>query len=132
MLEDGSTLHQCSSTATTPLGGAINVASAQCWSMSSIIEEEKAVHVPSSLVKIICSVKRLKKMLSQLENNSRDCAGLCGARCSQHSRPNLCMRACGTCCFRCKCVPPGTSGNREMCGSCYTDMTTHGNRTKCP
>ncbi|XP_039067954.1 snakin-2-like isoform X2 [Hibiscus syriacus] len=61
-----------------------------------------------------------------------DCGGLCKQRCSQHSRPNRCTRACGTCCLRCKCVPPGTSGNREVCGSCYTDMTTHGNVTKCP
>ncbi|XP_022864501.1 gibberellin-regulated protein 11-like [Olea europaea var. sylvestris] len=61
-----------------------------------------------------------------------DCGRLCKVRCSLHSRPNLCSRACGTCCVRCKCVPPGTSGNREMCGTCYTDMTTHGNRTKCP
>ncbi|THF96091.1 hypothetical protein TEA_007440 [Camellia sinensis var. sinensis] len=61
-----------------------------------------------------------------------DCGGLCKGRCSAHSRPNVCNRACGTCCVRCKCVPPGTSGNREMCGSCYTDMTTHGNKTKCP
>ncbi|KAH7570224.1 hypothetical protein ACOSP7_018239 [Xanthoceras sorbifolium] len=61
-----------------------------------------------------------------------DCTGLCKARCSAHSRPNVCTRACGTCCVRCKCVPPGTSGNREMCGRCYTDMTTHGNRPKCP
>lgn len=61
-----------------------------------------------------------------------DCGGLCKQRCSLHSRPNLCNRACGTCCVRCKCVPPGTAGNRELCGSCYTDMTTHGNRTKCP
>ncbi|KAI5569149.1 hypothetical protein POPTR_012G076700v4 [Populus trichocarpa] len=61
-----------------------------------------------------------------------DCGGLCKQRCSLHSRPNLCNRACGTCCVRCKCVPPGTSGNREVCGTCYTDMTTHGNKTKCP
>ncbi|NP_001351693.1 snakin-2-like precursor [Cicer arietinum] len=61
-----------------------------------------------------------------------DCGGLCISRCSLHSRPNLCKRACGTCCVRCKCVPPGTSGNREICGACYTDMTTHGNKTKCP
>ncbi|KAF9623751.1 hypothetical protein IFM89_005258, partial [Coptis chinensis] len=33
---------------------------------------------------------------------------------------------------RCKCVPPGTFGNKEMCGKCYTEMTTHGNRPKCP
>ncbi|XP_012092033.1 snakin-2 [Jatropha curcas] len=61
-----------------------------------------------------------------------DCGGLCKVRCSLHSRPNVCTRACGTCCFRCKCVPPGTSGNRELCGKCYTDMTTHANKTKCP
>ncbi|RDX58719.1 Snakin-2, partial [Mucuna pruriens] len=61
-----------------------------------------------------------------------DCGGLCNSRCSAHSRPNVCHRACNTCCMRCKCVPPGTSGNRELCGTCYTDMTTHGNKTKCP
>ncbi|XP_015579119.1 snakin-2 isoform X2 [Ricinus communis] len=61
-----------------------------------------------------------------------DCGGLCKVRCSLHSRPNTCNRACGTCCERCKCVPPGTSGNREVCGKCYTEMTTHGNKTKCP
>ncbi|KAJ0100367.1 hypothetical protein Patl1_22020 [Pistacia atlantica] len=33
---------------------------------------------------------------------------------------------------RCKCVPPGTYGNRELCGKCYTDMTTRNNKPKCP
>ncbi|XP_061347739.1 gibberellin-regulated protein 3-like [Gastrolobium bilobum] len=61
-----------------------------------------------------------------------DCGGRCKVRCSLHSRPNVCTRACETCCARCKCVPPGTYGNREMCGSCYTDMMTHGNKPKCP
>ncbi|KAF1862765.1 hypothetical protein Lal_00040030 [Lupinus albus] len=61
-----------------------------------------------------------------------DCGASCRVRCSLHSRPNRCNRACGTCCSRCKCVPPGTFGNREICGSCYTDMLTHGNRLKCP
>ncbi|CAN4088245.1 unnamed protein product [Withania somnifera] len=61
-----------------------------------------------------------------------DCGGLCKYRCSLHSMPNICFRACGTCCVRCKCVPPGTFGNREMCGKCYAEMTTHGNKTKCP
>ncbi|KAM3706513.1 hypothetical protein ACB098_03G155600 [Castanea mollissima] len=61
-----------------------------------------------------------------------DCGGLCKERCRLHSRPNVCNRACGTCCARCKCVPPGTSGNREMCGRCYSDMTTHRNKPKCP
>ncbi|GAV74819.1 GASA domain-containing protein [Cephalotus follicularis] len=61
-----------------------------------------------------------------------DCAPLCGQRCRLHSRINRCTRACITCCNRCNCVPPGTYGNREKCGKCYTDMTTHGSRIKCP
>ncbi|RVW46603.1 Gibberellin-regulated protein 14 [Vitis vinifera] len=61
-----------------------------------------------------------------------DCVPLCDQRCKAHSRKNICVRACMTCCDRCKCVPPGTYGNREKCGKCYTDMTTHGNKPKCP
>ncbi|XP_050104000.1 gibberellin-regulated protein 14-like isoform X6 [Malus sylvestris] len=61
-----------------------------------------------------------------------DCIALCDKRCMLHSRKRVCMRACTTCCDRCRCVPPGTFGNRERCGKCYTDMVTHGNRSKCP
>ncbi|KAL4305143.1 hypothetical protein AHAS_Ahas16G0048800 [Arachis hypogaea] len=43
-----------------------------------------------------------------------DCSGACAARCRLSSRPNLCRRACGTCCQRCNCVPPGTAGNQEI------------------
>ncbi|KAL3820146.1 hypothetical protein ACJIZ3_006051 [Penstemon smallii] len=39
--------------------------------------------------------------------------------------------ACGTCCARCNCVPPGTYGNFETC-PCYASLTTHGGRKKCP
>ncbi|KAL8126332.1 gibberellin-regulated protein 11-like [Apium graveolens] len=60
-----------------------------------------------------------------------DCGGLCAYRCHLSSRPNLCNRACGTCCARCNCVPPGTSGNEDVC-PCYAHMTTHGGRHKCP
>ncbi|KGN59629.1 gibberellin-regulated protein 14 [Cucumis sativus] len=60
------------------------------------------------------------------------CYPECGRRCQLHSRKKICLRACLTCCDRCKCVPPGTYGNREVCGKCYTDMTTHGSRSKCP
>ncbi|KAA8537521.1 hypothetical protein F0562_027129 [Nyssa sinensis] len=60
-----------------------------------------------------------------------DCGAACTARCRLSSRPRLCKRACGTCCARCNCVPPGTSGNVEVC-PCYANMTTHGNKRKCP
>ncbi|KAM4129931.1 hypothetical protein ACJW30_01G061500 [Castanea mollissima] len=60
-----------------------------------------------------------------------DCGAACSARCQLSSRPNLCKRACGTCCARCSCVPPGTSGNRDVC-PCYATMTTRGGQLKCP
>lgn len=63
---------------------------------------------------------------------SPECVPLCEKRCSLHSRKRLCVRTCSTCCARCKCVPPGTYGNKEVCGRCYTDMTTHGGKPKCP
>ncbi|KAM7257932.1 hypothetical protein ACFE04_013673 [Oxalis oulophora] len=60
-----------------------------------------------------------------------DCGSACIGRCRLSSRPNLCKRACGTCCSRCNCVPPGTSGNQDMC-PCYASLTTHGGKKKCP
>ncbi|CAN6250643.1 unnamed protein product [Urochloa humidicola] len=60
-----------------------------------------------------------------------DCGSACASRCSVSSRPNLCNRACGTCCARCHCVPPGTSGNHHAC-PCYAAITTRGGRPKCP
>ncbi|CDP01901.1 unnamed protein product [Coffea canephora] len=52
-----------------------------------------------------------------------DCGAACGYRCSKTKRPNLCKRACGSCCAKCSCVPPGTSGNYEAC-PCYYNLTT--------
>ncbi|CAH8284792.1 unnamed protein product [Eruca vesicaria subsp. sativa] len=60
-----------------------------------------------------------------------DCGSACIARCNLSSRPNLCHRACGSCCAKCNCVPPGTYGNYDKC-ACYANQTTHGGRRKCP
>ncbi|KAG5033808.1 hypothetical protein AAZX31_04G023600 [Glycine max] len=60
-----------------------------------------------------------------------DCNAACAARCRLASRQRMCHRACGTCCRRCNCVPPGTSGNQEVC-PCYASLRTHGGRRKCP
>ncbi|XP_030442192.1 snakin-2-like [Syzygium oleosum] len=53
-----------------------------------------------------------------------DCGGACVARCQLSSRPCLCKRACGTCCVRCDCMPPGTSDDNDAC-PCYANVTTH-------
>ncbi|XP_051150087.1 gibberellin-regulated protein 11-like [Andrographis paniculata] len=63
--------------------------------------------------------------------NNIDCGKECGRRCSLSSRPKVCVRGCTMCCARCNCVPPGTSGNENIC-PCYADMTAHGGRKKCP
>ncbi|KAJ8771153.1 hypothetical protein K2173_023478 [Erythroxylum novogranatense] len=60
-----------------------------------------------------------------------DCGVACGGRCRLSKRPNLCQRACGSCCARCKCVPPGTYGNLEFC-PCYANLTTRKQVRKCP
>ncbi|KAH9307616.1 hypothetical protein KI387_035527, partial [Taxus chinensis] len=35
-----------------------------------------------------------------------DCEAACTGRCEKASRTKMCLRACGTCCARCNCVPP--------------------------
>ncbi|KAL3723736.1 hypothetical protein ACJRO7_035842 [Eucalyptus globulus] len=60
-----------------------------------------------------------------------DCGAACEARCKLSSRPNLCKRACGSCCAKCNRVPPGTAGNRETC-PCYANLTTRDLIPKCP
>nr|QLH55396.1 snakin 6 [Allium cepa] len=60
-----------------------------------------------------------------------NCHFACARRCSKSSRKNVCHRACGTCCLRCHCVPPGTYGNTHTC-PCYAGLKTHGKKLKCP
>ncbi|XP_062181255.1 cypmaclein-like [Phragmites australis] len=57
--------------------------------------------------------------------------GGCSYRCSKSGRPKMCLRACNTCCQRCGCVPPGTSGNENVC-PCYANMITKNGKHKCP
>ncbi|GMH02992.1 hypothetical protein Nepgr_004831 [Nepenthes gracilis] len=60
-----------------------------------------------------------------------DCGSACVARCRRSKRPRLCQRSCHSCCSRCDCVPPGTSGNYDAC-PCYASIITRGNKRKCP
>ncbi|KAM2194516.1 hypothetical protein ACFX1R_028643 [Malus domestica] len=60
-----------------------------------------------------------------------DCRVACEGRCKLSKRPHLCKRACGSCCHKCSCVPPGTSGNYESC-PCYFNLKTPRQTRKCP
>ncbi|KAI4374927.1 hypothetical protein MLD38_012863 [Melastoma candidum] len=89
-----------------------------CLILSSLVEAEQ--------------VETVQATVTSSQGKGRiNCAAACAARCRLASRQKMCLRACGTCCARCSCVPPGTSGNRDVC-PCYATMTTHGGRLKCP
>ncbi|XWS29199.1 hypothetical protein CRYUN_Cryun24cG0008100 [Craigia yunnanensis] len=60
-----------------------------------------------------------------------DCGEACQGRCKLSKRLNLCKRACGSCCAKCNCVPPGTAGSHEYC-PCYANLTTRNKICKCP
>ncbi|KAK9216842.1 hypothetical protein WN944_008853 [Citrus x changshan-huyou] len=83
------------------------------------------------VIKSVAESPMVQKIEGYWFAHDSDCDGPCAARCQLSSRPRLCKRACGTCCARCDCVPPGTSGNYDAC-PCYANMTTHGGRHKCP
>eukprot|EP01018_Ginkgo_biloba_P038628 Gb_34858 [translate_table: standard] len=54
-----------------------------------------------------------------------NCKATCSMKCQEASFNDRCIRACGTCCAKCNCVPPGITGNKEVC-PCYANMKTHG------
>ncbi|XP_050214825.1 gibberellin-regulated protein 2-like [Mercurialis annua] len=82
------------------------------------------------ILAIFC-ILLMHELKSSAEAEQIDCKLKCGYRCSKTSRQKMCMRACNTCCQRCNCVPPGTSGNTHVC-PCYANMKTHGGKLKCP
>ncbi|XP_062156691.1 peamaclein-like [Alnus glutinosa] len=59
------------------------------------------------------------------------CDSKCGARCANAGVKDRCLRYCGICCQQCKCVPPGTYGNKSEC-PCYRDMLNSKGQSKCP
>ncbi|CAI0557131.1 unnamed protein product [Linum tenue] len=65
------------------------------------------------------------------EPGKTDCKWKCKYRCSKALRHKTRIRTCNTCCQRCNCILPGTSGNYDTC-PCNYHMTTHSGRRKCP
>ncbi|KDP41652.1 hypothetical protein JCGZ_16059 [Jatropha curcas] len=59
------------------------------------------------------------------------CDSKCGARCANAGVKDRCLKYCGICCEKCKCVPSGTYGNKHEC-PCYRDYKNSKGKPKCP
>ncbi|TYI83291.1 hypothetical protein E1A91_D05G283000v1 [Gossypium mustelinum] len=55
----------------------------------------------------------------------------CKIRCSKAGIRARCLKYCGICCAKCKCVPSGTYGNKHEC-PCYRDLKNSKGKPKCP
>ncbi|KAK9756065.1 hypothetical protein RND81_01G070900 [Saponaria officinalis] len=60
-----------------------------------------------------------------------DCDTKCAYRCSKSKLQSRCIHFCEMCCAKCKCVPSGTSGNKDEC-PCYRDWYSKQGKPKCP
>ncbi|XP_042381773.1 gibberellin-regulated protein 12-like isoform X3 [Zingiber officinale] len=43
-----------------------------------------------------------------------ECPGACQYRCSKTAYKKPCLFFCQQCCFKCRCVPPGTYAHKEV------------------
>ncbi|EEF52313.1 peamaclein [Ricinus communis] len=59
------------------------------------------------------------------------CDSKCEKRCEKAGVKDRCLKYCGICCEKCKCVPSGTYGNKHEC-PCYRDMKNSKGKPKCP
>ncbi|XP_047983814.1 peamaclein-like [Salvia hispanica] len=59
------------------------------------------------------------------------CSNNCKARCARAGVADRCLKYCGICCVKCKCVPEGTYGNKHQC-PCYRDLLNSKGKPKCP
>ncbi|KAG6522953.1 gibberellin-regulated protein 12-like isoform X2 [Zingiber officinale] len=60
-----------------------------------------------------------------------ECPGACQFRCSKTAYKKPCLLFCQKCCYKCKCVPPGTYARKEAC-PCYNNWKTKRGGPKCP
>ncbi|XP_057427147.1 peamaclein-like [Lotus japonicus] len=77
------------------------------------------------------SVFEVSMAASGVVKESGFCGSKCAQRCSKAGMQDRCIRFCGICCGKCKCVPSGTYGNKHEC-PCYRDMKNSKGKPKCP
>uniref|UniRef100_A0A7N0V2D7 Uncharacterized protein n=1 Tax=Kalanchoe fedtschenkoi TaxID=63787 RepID=A0A7N0V2D7_KALFE len=59
------------------------------------------------------------------------CPRQCTRRCSKTQYHKPCMFFCQKCCRKCRCVPPGFYGHKQVC-PCYNNWKTKEGGPKCP
>ncbi|KAG0491499.1 hypothetical protein HPP92_004897 [Vanilla planifolia] len=63
--------------------------------------------------------------------SAAECPGACQFRCSKTAYRKPCLYFCQECCYKCRCVPPGTYAHKEVC-PCYNSWKTKRGGPKCP
>ncbi|XAR52890.1 hypothetical protein NMG60_11021215 [Bertholletia excelsa] len=80
---------------------------------------------------LLCALLLCSSFLETAMAMPMFCSHKCKARCAKAKLKPRCMKYCGICCARCKCVPSGTDGNKQQC-PCYRDMVNSKGKPKCP
>uniref|UniRef100_A0A6N2L1G9 Uncharacterized protein n=1 Tax=Salix viminalis TaxID=40686 RepID=A0A6N2L1G9_SALVM len=80
---------------------------------------------------LVCLVLISSSLFEVTMAGSGFCDSKCQARCSKAGNKDRCLKYCGICCEKCKCVPSGTYGNKNEC-PCYRDMKNSKGKPKCP
>ncbi|KAI9118473.1 hypothetical protein K1719_010805 [Acacia pycnantha] len=82
-------------------------------------------------VLVLCLFLLSSSLLEVTMAGSPFCDGKCTERCKKAGVQDRCLRFCGICCEKCKCVPSGTYGNKHEC-PCYRDLKNNKGNPKCP
>ncbi|KAG5238265.1 GIBBERELLIN REGULATED PROTEIN [Salix purpurea] len=80
---------------------------------------------------LVCLVLISSSLFEVTMAGSGFCDSKCQVRCSKAGNKDRCLKYCGICCEKCKCVPSGTYGNKNEC-PCYRDMKNSKGKPKCP
>nr|AFK41274.1 unknown [Lotus japonicus] len=85
----------------------------------------------ANVLLVMCLVLSSSWFEVSMASSSGFCDTKCEQRCSKASIQDRCLKFCGICCDKCKCVPSGTYGNKHEC-PCYRDLKNSKGKIKCP
>ncbi|KAI3963370.1 hypothetical protein MKW98_022792 [Papaver atlanticum] len=98
----------------------------------SVLESTQVSAVGLGICSTLSYPDLLRKYYGPGTVKPEQCPGRCAMTCSKTKhRFDFCNAGCMSCCYSCKCVPPSTSGYREVC-PCYDLKKTKKGGPKCP